>query len=197
MIAFLASCSTTVERRSSAYGGGFGSSSIAKKEAEMPVNQPAYTQENAEKQVVVLEADPVIPTNNTVNETNSDGPTLPSVNNSQASIDIAAIQNELATVITKKSELKKLKKALKKPIAKKQKSSGFETGQTSGWGIASFVLGLLSVFVLPLLLGPLAIVFGALGLNKPMKGLAIAGLVLGIITTLISILALLVFLSLF
>ena len=54
-----------------------------------------------------------------------------------------------------------------------------------GWGIAAIACGFLGLFVAPLLLGLLAIVFGALGLKKRLRGLAIAGLILGIIELLI------------
>ena len=55
-------------------------------------------------------------------------------------------------------------------------------GDGSGWGIASLVCGILGLLFLPILFGPLAIIFGALGLNKPLKGLAISGMVLGFIS---------------
>ena len=56
-----------------------------------------------------------------------------------------------------------------------------------GLAIAGFVLGIISVFILPLILGARATIFSAIGLtrapkrNKGGKGLAIAGLILGII----------------
>lgn len=75
----------------------------------------------------------------------------------------------------------------------------------SGWeGIVSFVCGLLSICIA--FLGPTAIVlaicaivFGVLGLShgKPHRGLATAGLVLGIVSLVVMILALLIFLTLF
>jgi hypothetical protein len=55
--------------------------------------------------------------------------------------------------------------------------------------IAALVLGMLG-FLIPVILSVLAIVFGAVGINSsntrgaPGKGLAIAGLVLGIVGTL-------------
>lgn len=54
-----------------------------------------------------------------------------------------------------------------------------------GWGIAAIACGFVGLFVAPFILGPLAIIFGALGLKKNLKGLAIAGLVLGIVELLI------------
>jgi len=69
------------------------------------------------------------------------------------------------------------------PLVKTERNSPAKTmGDGSGWGIASLVCGILGLLVLPILFGPLAIIFGALGLNKPLKGLAISGMVLGIIS---------------
>lgn len=70
-------------------------------------------------------------------------------------------------------------------------------GSTSGLAIASLVCGILSVFILAVLLGPLAVIFGAVALSQIRKnpeikgrGLAIAGLVIGIVATVIIIVAL-------
>lgn len=63
--------------------------------------------------------------------------------------------------------------------------SNFVSEGGGGWGIAAFACGIVGLLVAPLLLGPLAIVFGALGLKKKLKGLAIAGLILGILELLI------------
>jgi hypothetical protein len=51
---------------------------------------------------------------------------------------------------------------------------------SSAWGIASLICGILGFTVFPLF-GIPAIVFGALGFKKKGRGLAIAGFVLGII----------------
>jgi len=47
-------------------------------------------------------------------------------------------------------------------------------------GVASLVLGILGLFVVPLVLSPLAIIFGGVGLKKGER-FATAGLVLGIV----------------
>ena len=54
-------------------------------------------------------------------------------------------------------------------------------GGGPGLGIAALCCGILGFIFMPYLLGPLAIVFGALGLKNDGKGMAIAGLVLGIL----------------
>lgn len=54
-------------------------------------------------------------------------------------------------------------------------------------GIASLVLGILGLFVCPIILAVLAIIFGAIGISRANrgeatnKGVATAGLVIGII----------------
>jgi len=63
---------------------------------------------------------------------------------------------------------------------------GFPVQQTSGWSIASLICGLL--MCVPFVAGLLAVVFGILGIRRARdpqvggKGLAIAGLILGLIS---------------
>lgn len=68
---------------------------------------------------------------------------------------------------------------------------------TSGLAIASLVCGILAFFVLAVVLGPLAVIFGGIALSKIRKnpevkgrGLAVAGLVLGIVATVVIIVVL-------
>lgn len=57
--------------------------------------------------------------------------------------------------------------------------------------IAGFVLALIGVLVLPIVMGPLAIIFSGLGLKSgKKKGLAIAGLVIGVIDTVYAVITL-------
>ena len=56
----------------------------------------------------------------------------------------------------------------------------------NGLAIAGLVCGLVGLFLFPIVLGPLAIIFGAIAYSKAKhgaahKGMAIAGLVLGIV----------------
>lgn len=60
------------------------------------------------------------------------------------------------------------------------------TQQGNGLAIAGFVCGLVGLLFFSVILGPLAIIFGGVGLNRakrgaPHKGLAIAAIVLGIV----------------
>ena len=66
-------------------------------------------------------------------------------------------------------------------FSKKKKVNSGGGSDTAGWGIAAFACSFLGLFVLGILFGILGIVFGAIGLNKSLKGLAIAGLILGVI----------------
>lgn len=52
-------------------------------------------------------------------------------------------------------------------------------GPSKGFSIASLVLGIVSFFCFPIVTGPLGIVFGAIGMSKGGKGMAIAGLICG------------------
>ena len=67
------------------------------------------------------------------------------------------------------------------------------------WGILSFsfvLLGLISLPSIPLTLifSLLSIIFGAIGFNKKLKGLAITGFVLGLILLILSLVAGIIFL---
>lgn len=54
------------------------------------------------------------------------------------------------------------------------------------FGVTSLVLGIIGIFIANIILGPLAIIFGAIGLNRAKRagrgrGTSIAGIVLGVI----------------
>ena len=66
-----------------------------------------------------------------------------------------------------------------------------------GWGIASLTSAILGIVLLmfglfyaPLLYGLLAVVFGGIGMNKKLKGLSIAGVILGVLEVTVSFLVL-------
>ena len=64
---------------------------------------------------------------------------------------------------------------------KTEKSELYSHVSDSGWqGILSLSCAVLGWFIFGLPLGICAVVFGAMGLNKKLKGLAIAGVVVGI-----------------
>ena len=56
------------------------------------------------------------------------------------------------------------------------------------YGIVSLILAIIGIFVFGIILGPIAIILGAIGRKKDdSKGLATAGLIIGIIVTVLSI----------
>jgi hypothetical protein len=69
-------------------------------------------------------------------------------------------------------------------------SADGEEGTTNATAFFSLICGILGLFVLPIVCGPLAIVFGVLGMlgNKPHKVLAFLGLLLGLIILVFAIL---------
>lgn len=70
-----------------------------------------------------------------------------------------------------------------------------DTPQTNGMALAGFICGFAGLFFFGVILGPLAVVFSVIGLNKakregrPLRGLAIAGLILGIVSTVGAVIA--------
>ena len=54
--------------------------------------------------------------------------------------------------------------------------------QSRGFSIASMILGIVSLIIFAIIAGPLAIIFGAIGISKEGKNaMAIAGIILGVI----------------
>lgn len=70
--------------------------------------------------------------------------------------------------------------ALSKQLLKNMVGAGSGSG-SNGWGIASFCCAILGLLVAAVPMGILAIIFGAIGLGQAKKGLAIAGLTIGIV----------------
>jgi hypothetical protein len=59
-------------------------------------------------------------------------------------------------------------------------------GRSNGLAVAALVCGIIGIFIAEFILGPLAIIFGAIGLHRANqgargRGMALAGLILGII----------------
>jgi len=67
-----------------------------------------------------------------------------------------------------------------------------EPPKGSGFGITALICGIVGLFILTIILGPLAIIFGGVSLsrNEKNKGLGITGLVLGIINVILGIILL-------
>jgi hypothetical protein len=67
-------------------------------------------------------------------------------------------------------------------------TGGYQPVDRNAMAIASVICAVVGVFVLEIILGPLAVVFGVLGLQRanagaPNRRLAITGIVLGVIDT--------------
>ncbi|MEE1927935.1 DUF4190 domain-containing protein [Streptomyces sp. TRM 70351] len=67
--------------------------------------------------------------------------------------------------------------------------AGTRTTQSTnnGMAIASLVLGIIGLFVFPIVLGPIALILGFLAHRSSPSGLAKAGIVLGAIDTILGI----------
>lgn len=73
-----------------------------------------------------------------------------------------------------------------------QKTSS-STGATNGWGIAALVFGIVSIvflffIIISVISAVLAIVFGIIAIKKEDKGLGKTGLIIGIVSVVITIL---------
>jgi hypothetical protein len=60
------------------------------------------------------------------------------------------------------------------------------SGASNGFAVAALVCGIVGIFIANFILGPLAIIFGGIGLSRANRGakgrgMAIAGLILGVV----------------
>ena len=68
-----------------------------------------------------------------------------------------------------------------------------ESNGSEVWGIVAFICGLVGLLVFPIPFGVVALIFGAVGVNKKLKGLAIAGVILGFIDIVVGLIILLAY----
>ncbi len=202
---FLASCSSTMERNATAFGGGWGMSekketyaknqngsvnatpSVAEKTNSLESGSANAEYQHAAKssnvvntaKLQTLKVDPRIWKTNTQQNQSI------TVNNKSLSKRANQVIKSIPSQFKKKAE----------KIRKHARQAGSSSGG-SGFSIASLVFGILGLFFLGILFGPLAIVFGALGLSREGKGMAVAGMILGIIDLLIWVLLILAFFTL-
>ncbi len=81
--------------------------------------------------------------------------------------------------------------------ARAERQDGLPDIKTTGFAVASLVCAIVGIFVGAVILGPLAVVFGAVALSRIKKsegrikgrGLGIAGIALGIVVTILGIIA--------
>jgi len=103
-----------------------------------------------------------------------------------------------STVISKKEILSEIKKSNQRTKSNfLQQGSANLNSDPEGpiFGILSFIFGLLGWVTFPLLFGLAAIVLGIIGLKRELNGLAIAGLILGVLLLIIMVLVVAVLLA--
>jgi hypothetical protein len=169
-----AGCSS--QPKYTAFGGGWGMEKNKSFQNAQKSTSITSTQKSTNyDEIVVLEENKITPsaeaTSNKESKTNN-------IKNH------ATVKN---LVLAKSDDEHKI--SIKKPstwkasnlFSKKKKVNSGGGSDTAGWGIAAFACSFVGLFVLGILFGILGIVFGAIGINKSLKGLAIAGLILGVV----------------
>ena len=119
------------------------------------------------------------------------GPTPPPAETKSVVFDRSMLEQHLGRKLSFKERLGLRVIQSRQKRAERRARKG-DSGATNGWAIAGFACGVVGLFTgLGLILGPCAIVFSILGLTRAkregvgLKGLAIAGLITGILATLI------------
>jgi uncharacterized membrane protein len=116
-------------------------------------------------------------------------PSVPDIKNSNNSYPVASQDMSNLTKKEQRKILKPYKKELKSAVRSYAYAmSGQQAKPAMGFAIASVVCGLVGLFVFGIILGTLALIFGAIALKRirnnpgtPGRGLAIAGLILGLV----------------
>lgn len=197
---FLASCSSTIERNATAFGGGWGMSekkeTYVKKQDESVNASPSAAEKtnSCESGSTSTEDQHAVKSTNLVKtaklKTLKVDPQIWQTNTQQIqsiTLDNKSISKSANQVIKSiPTQFKKKAEKIRKNAALSNSSGG-----GNGFSIASLVLGILGLFRYGWLLGPLAIIFGIIGLNREGRGMAIAGLILGIIDLIVWVLLLL------
>ncbi len=169
-----AGCST--QTKYTAFGGGWG---MEKNKGFQTPNSTAKTATVTKNSVNASEE--TITVNEVIakNESNLSPEVKPIVASGKAQIQKLGNKKTITT-----SEI-----SIKKPstwkasnlFPKKKVTSSGGGSDTAAWGITAIACSFVGIFFLGILFGILGIVFGAIGINKNLKGLAIAGLILGVI----------------
>lgn len=187
---FLASCSSTIERNTTAFGGGWG---ISENKQMFVIPQNESVKGNSlvnEKSNALQSSSTKSIDQNVTKSTNVAITDNPESSNVELQIGkTQGPQNQFVSVINKSGSknadqiLKSIPLQFKNKAENIKKNAAFQSssGGGNGFSIASLVLGILGLFRYGLLFGPLAIIFGIIGLNREGRGMALAGLILGII----------------
>ena len=191
---FLASCSSTIERNTTAFGGGWG---ISENKQMFVIPQNESVKGNSlvnEKSNALQSSSTKSIDQNVTKSTNVAITDNPESSNVELQIGkTQGPQNQFVSVINKSGSknadqiLKSIPLQFKNKAEKIKKSAALQmsNGVGNGFSIASLVLGILGLFRYGWLLGPLAIIFGIIGLNREGRGMALAGLILGILDIII------------
>ena len=105
-------------------------------------------------------------------------------------------ENETTAPLVEDKRTSEIDEQVKNDTPEKKSDTKDDEGQTDGMAIASFILSIAGFFIAGLILGTLSIIFGAIGLartsggKKKGLGLAIAGLVIGILDVLLVLIVL-------
>ena len=191
---FLASCSSTIERNTTAFGGGWG---ISENKQMFVIPQNESVKGNSlvnEKSNAIQSSYTKSIDQNVTKSTNLAITDNPESSNVELQIGkTQSPQNQFVSVINKSGSknadqiLKSIPLQFKNKAEKIKKSAALQmsNGGGNGFSIASLVLGILGLFRYGWLLGPLAIILGIIGLNREGRGMALAGLILGILDIII------------
>lgn len=107
---------------------------------------------------------------------------------------LRVMSSELKPVLSRRETRQQLRTYANEVRNARRPADG--SGGTNGLAIAALICGIVSLLVLPILFGPLAIIFGAIGMAQTKQrgergyGMAVAGLVIGIIATVIVLIVL-------
>ncbi len=181
---FVASCST--QPKYTAFGGGWGTEKTTTFQNAQKSTGSATIKNNTKSNVEITVSD--LPEN------------IEAESITNSNIQIAEKLNPVKSVNRNqiKNETENTKISIKKPstwkisnlFSSKKKTNSGGGGDTAAWGIASLACSFVGLFFLGILMGILGVIFGAIGLNKALKGLAIAGMVLGVIEIILFFVAL-------
>ncbi len=167
-----AGCSS--QPKYTAFGGGWGMEKNKTYQNAQKATSITQNSTNSDK-ILVLEENKITTSSETT--VNKEPKTSNIKNYSKVKNPILAKSDDENKISIKKPSTWKASNL----FSKKKKVNSGGGSDTAGWGIAAFACSFVGLFVLGILFGILGIVFGAIGLNKSLKGLAIAGLILGVV----------------
>ncbi len=185
-----ASCSS--QPKYTAFGGGWGNEKTKEfqlKKSEVKSNIP----ETISDQQTMVESELISTTQNT-DVSKLENIAKKKISNKNTEKYVGNLTNKKIKPIEKLSWRKPSTWRASNLFSKADKTNSGGGSDTPAWGIAAIACSFLGLFILGILFGILGIIFGAIGLNKSLKGLAIAGLILGVIDVVVFFIFLAMFL---